>query len=194
MTDVLDALPQPPEHLLVQPDGQPIRAATVEDAEEVAALVHAAYRGEESRDGWTTEVGLVAGTRTDTDAVRALVEAPDSVVLLAEDDDGLLACCHLTQHDEHAYFGMFAVRPGHQGQGNGRRMLDAATRCARAWAVPDLRLSVLNQRHELIAWYKRRDFVLTGESEPFGVDEELGRPLREGLALLTMSRPVRLEP
>ncbi|MBC7291302.1 MAG: GNAT family N-acetyltransferase [Actinotalea sp.] len=186
-------MPEPPEDVVVQPDGQPIRAATADDAEEVAALVHAAYRGEESHEGWTTEVGLVAGTRTDADAVRALVAAPDSVVLLAEDDDGLLACCHLTKHDEHAYFGMFAVRPGHQGRGIGRRVLDAATLWARAWQVPDLRLSVLNERHELIAWYQRRDFVLIGESEPF-VEDELGRPLREGLALLTMSRPVQLEP
>jgi ribosomal protein S18 acetylase RimI-like enzyme len=193
VSDVLEALPEPPEDVVVQPDGQPIRAATPDDAEEVAALVHAAYRGEESQEGWTTEVGIVAGTRTDAEAVRELVGAADSVVLLAEDDDGLLACCHLTKHDEHAYVSMFAVRPGHQGQGIGRRMLDAATLWARAWEVPDLRLSVLNQRHELIAWYQRRDFVLTGESEPF-VEDELGRPLREGLALLTMSRPVQLEP
>lgn len=193
MSDVLETLPEPPGDVVVQPDGQPIRAATVDDAEQVAALVHAAYRGEESQEGWTTEIGLVAGARTDAEAVRALVEAPDSVVLLVEDDEGLLACCHLTKHDEHAYFGMFAVRPGHQGQGIGRRVLDAATLWARAWRVPDLRLSVLNERHELIAWYQRRDFVLTGESVPFGVDDELGRPLREGLALLTMSRPVELD-
>jgi ribosomal protein S18 acetylase RimI-like enzyme len=192
VSDTLEALPEPPEDVVVQPDGQPIRAATADDAEEVAALVHAAYRGEESQEGWTTEVGLVAGTRTDADAVRALVAEPDSVVLLAEDDDGLLACCHLAKHDEHAYFSMFAVRPGHQGQGIGRRVLDAATLWARAWEVPDLRLSVLNQRTELIAWYQRRDFVLTGESEPF-LEDELGRPLREGLALLTMSRPVQLD-
>ncbi|WP_052023248.1 GNAT family N-acetyltransferase [Actinotalea ferrariae] len=183
----------PPEALVVHPDGQPVRAATVDDAEAVAALVHAAYRGEESHEGWTTEVGLVAGSRTDADTVRALVEAPDSLVLLAEDDEGALACCHLTRHDGHAYLGMFAVRPGHQGQGIGRRVLDAASLWARAWGVPDLRLSVLDQRHELIAWYERRDFVLTGESEPFGATAEIGRPLREGLTLLTMSRPVRLE-
>ena len=35
MSDTLEALPEPPEDVVVQPDGQPIRAATADDAEEV---------------------------------------------------------------------------------------------------------------------------------------------------------------
>lgn len=168
-----------------------VRTATVHDAEAVAALVHSAYRADESRLGWTTEADLVGGQRVDVAMVRALVEAPDSAVLVAG-NAAVVACCHVERRGTAAYVGMFAVRPGLQGRGAGRQMLRAAEEHAVGWGADRLELSVLNHRPELIAWYQRCGFSLTGEQHafPYG-DERYGRPLRQDLALLTMVRSLR---
>ena len=70
------------------------RAAVVDDAEAVVSLVESAYRGEASRAGWTTEADLLDGQRTDPASVKALILAPDSVVLLAiaPGDEAPVAC------------------------------------------------------------------------------------------------------
>ncbi|NCT91868.1 GNAT family N-acetyltransferase [Cellulomonas sp. APG4] len=162
--------------------------ATVDDAPAVADLVHRAYRSDESRTGWTTEADLVGGQRVDAAMVSELVTSPTGVVLVAEDDDGLLACCHLERRDAVAYLGMFAVRPRHQGRGTGRAMLSAAEEhAARAWGAATLEISVINHRHELIAWYERCGFARTGVEHafPYG-DERYGLPQRDDLVLLEM--------
>lgn len=169
------------------------RPATVDDAEAVASLVHLAYRSDESRTGWTTEADLVGGQRTDPAMVRELVTTPGTVVLLRLDDDGsLLASCQLERRDDEAYLGMFAVRPGLQGQGLGREMLEAAVAHARStWGSVHLHITVLNLRPELIAWYERCGFVMTGEEHPFPYgDERYGQPQRDDLVLLGMVRTI----
>lgn len=169
------------------------RVATVDDAEAVAALVHTAYRSDESRTGWTTEADLVGGQRVDAAMVRELVTSPTGVVLVADADDGtLLTCCHLERRDDVAYLGMFAVRPGRQGQGTGRLMLNAAEAHARdAWGARAVEISVINHRHELLAWYERCGFERTGVEHafPYG-DERYGLPRRDDLVLLEMVKPL----
>lgn len=174
------------------------RVATAEDAEAVADLVHAAYRSEESRQGWTTESHLVGGQRVDAAMVRALVAADDGVVLVLDEQpaepvgglapsDRLLACCHVERRPGSAYVGMFAVRPALQGRGLGRRMLAAAERQARAWDRATVELTVLDHRPELLAWYERCGFALTGVRHPFPYgDDRFGLPQRPDLALLGM--------
>ncbi|WP_298454987.1 GNAT family N-acetyltransferase [uncultured Cellulomonas sp.] len=171
----------------------PVRPATVADAEALAALVHSAYRSEESRSGWTTEADLVGGQRADAAMVRHVVGLADNVVLAAFSEDGEpFACCHLERRETSAYLGMFAVRPGLQGRGVGRAMLGAAERyAARTWGATTLEITVLNHRPELMAWYERCGFTATGERHefPYG-DQRFGEPRRPDLALLGMTRPV----
>lgn len=170
-----------------------VRPATVDDAEAVAALVHSAYRGEESRRGWTTEADLVAGQRADAGMVRHLVGRDDDEVLVAVDDDGApFACCHLQRRDATAYLGMFAVRPERQGGGVGRAMLAAAEGWARdRWGATTLEITVLNHRPELLAWYERCGFTRTGAEHPFPYeDRRFGEPRRPDLVLLGMARPI----
>ena len=66
-----------------------------------------------------------------------------------------VGCCRLQQRPEaEAYFGMFAVRPGSQGQGWGGRILAEAERLARdEWGASTMVMSDLDQRPDLIAWY-----------------------------------------
>ncbi|WP_426688079.1 GNAT family N-acetyltransferase [Rhodanobacter ginsengiterrae] len=159
------------------------RRATVADVDAIVALVESAYRGESGRRGWTTESHLLDGQRTDAADVRSLIERPGSCVLLAETGARLLASCHVEQRDGNGYFGMFAVDPVQQGGGLGKQVLAQAERIAREeWHCGGMRMTVIVQREELIAWYGRRGYRRTGEYQPFPYgDERFGIPRRDDL-------------
>jgi len=155
-----------------------VRDAHEADVERIHALVESAYRGDASRVGWTTEADLLDGQRTDPEGVREVL--PD--LLLAVEGEELLGCCVLTAHDEHGYFGMFAVRPGLQGRGVGSVLLAAAEDRARSLGLDRVEMTVLSTRSELVAYYLRRGYVATGETRPFPYgDERFGRPRRDDL-------------
>ncbi|WP_304044565.1 GNAT family N-acetyltransferase [Jatrophihabitans endophyticus] len=166
--------------------------AGVQDAAEIAALVKLAYRGDDSRTGWTTEADLLADDRIDAAGVREKIETPDSEVLTVRDDSGrLVACCELVSRgDGLAYFGMFAVRPDLQSGGMGRRILAAAERLAvHRWSATRMEMTVIGQRSELIAWYERRGYRLTGERRPFHYDQLVNGPaLRDDLYFAVLTK------
>jgi len=50
---------------------------------------------------------------------------------------------------------------------------------------------VLNVRESLIAWYIRRGYTLTGETQPFPYgDERFGRPLRDDLHFVVLVKEI----
>ncbi|MFI6329634.1 GNAT family N-acetyltransferase [Micromonospora chersina] len=167
-----------------------VRTARPADVAALVDLVESAYRGERSRAGWTTEADLLAGQRTDPDMVAEAVSSAAGTVLVVEDGTEIVACCHLERRDDHVYFGMFAVAPGRQGGGLGRDLLAQAERYARdEWHTGEMRMTVITQREDLIAWYERRGYVRTGELSPFPYgDERFGVPLRPDLAFETLSK------
>lgn len=160
-----------------------LRAATLADVPAIVPLVEASYRGDASRAGWTTEADLLDGQRTDAEDVRACIERPHSRVLLAERDGELVACAHVAAEDGAGYFGMFAVRPALQGGGVGSRVIEEAERIAREeWRLAAMRMTVIDVRAELIAFYERRGYVRTGIKKPFPYgDERFGVPRRDDL-------------
>jgi len=168
------------------------RDAGEADVAAAVALVESAYRGDASRAGWTTEADLLAGQRTDPDGVRAVIDAPDSRLLLAERDGALVACCQLERRGATAYFGMFAVDPTIQGGGLGSVVIAEAERLARAeWGAVALEMTVLAQRSELIAYYERRGYARTGETSPFPYgDERFGIPQRDDLHFVHLRKPL----
>jgi ribosomal protein S18 acetylase RimI-like enzyme len=165
------------------------RRARPEEAEEIVALVQSAYRGTSSRDGWTTEADLLDGQRTDVASVRAGLARPEGVILLATRHDTLIGCCQLVRQGGVADFGLFAVRPPLQAQAIGRNLLGEAERFARTtWAVGALRMRVISQRQELIAWYRRRGYELTGEREPFPYEDPLVQARRDDLDFVVLEK------
>ncbi len=159
------------------------RTAVPADIAAVVTLVESAYRGDSGRRGWTTESDLLDGQRTDSDGVAGLLGRDDSIVLLAERDGELLGCCHIEHQGDAGYFGMFAVNPTLQNGGVGRALLTEAERLVRdRWQCLAMRMTVIEQRPELIAWYERRGYQRTGEFRPFPYgDARFGLPRREDL-------------
>nr|WP_103075000.1 GNAT family N-acetyltransferase [Lysobacter silvestris] len=159
------------------------RAADANDIPALVDLVTSAYRGDASRVGWTTEADLLDGLRIDGDRIRVDLDRPFSRILIAERGGELLACAHVAKEDGAGYFGMFAVRPDLQGGGVGKDVLAEAERVAREdWSLPTMRMTVIDVRDELIAFYERRGYRRTGIYKPFPYgDARFGLPKRDDL-------------
>lgn len=169
------------------------RTATHEDIPALIALVTSAYRGDVSRQGWTTEADLLDGQRIDADMLRTDLDTPGSIVLLAidsSDDDQphLVACANIAKQPGDdgiptAYFGMFSVSPDVQGGGVGKIVLAEAERIARdTLGCARMRMTVIDAREELIAYYVRRGYLRTGIKKPFPYgDPRYGLPKRDDL-------------
>ncbi len=86
---------------------------------------------------------------------------------------------------------MFAVRPDQQSSGIGGVVLHEAARLATTWGCTELRMTVIRQRTDLIAWYVRRGYRPTGETLPFPYgDERFGRPRRDDLEFAVLAGPL----
>lgn len=173
------------------------RAATPADVDAIVALTESAYRGDASRVGWTTEADLLDGQRTDAREVAGLIANPAVKLLLAEDEGRLLASCVLERLVDgdacDGYFGMFSVRPDAQGNGTGRALLAEAERIARdEWHARTMRMTVIDVRSELIAWYERRGYRRTGERRAFPYGEpRFGIPKRDDLRFEWLVKELR---
>ncbi|MFS8064254.1 MAG: GNAT family N-acetyltransferase [Luteimonas sp.] len=159
------------------------RAATHADLPAVVALVESAYRGDASRAGWTTEADFLGGQRTSLADITPLLDRPTSRILLVEGEGSLLACAHVAVEDGTGYFGMFSVDPQRQGSGTGSQVLAEAERLVREeWACPGMRMTVIDIRDALIAYYERRGYRRTGVHKPVpSGDARFGLPLRDDL-------------
>lgn len=174
----------------------PLYPAASADLPAVAALVNSAYRGDVSRQGWTTEADYIEGQRTDAAALAAdLAANPQARLLVLRDapDGELLGTVWLepVAQGEAWYLGMLTVRPDLQARRLGRSLLAAAEDAAAGEGARRLRMSVISIRDSLIAWYQRRGYALTGETRPFPYGEaHIGRPLRDDLSFVVLEKPL----
>lgn len=169
------------------------RRATSEDVTAVLALVGSAYRGEASREGWTTEADLLEGDRISASGILTKITIPNGAVLVAHDEDSrLVSCCELLrQGDDRAYFGLFAVDPKRQAGGLGRQVLAQAEAFAKeTWGIKVMEMSVIFTREELIAWYVRRGYKVTSRTKPFPYEEleNGGGALRDDLYFVVLEK------
>ena len=169
------------------------RIATAADAPAVVALVNAAYRGESSRAGWTTEADLLDGVRTHDADVIELIEAVGSMILLCFEGKKLIGSVHLQRVSENniaaAFLSMFAVYPVLQAQGIGKQLMAAAEQSVvREWGVAKMLMDVITLRAELIAFYQRRGYQLTGKLKPFPLSPELWTPKASDLQLARLEK------
>jgi len=165
--------------------------AVYEDAAQLAALINSAYRGESSRQGWTTEADLIDGLRTDIEMIQDLLVMADSMLLLCKQDRELLGSVHLQFCGDEVQIGMLAVSPGLQGRGIGKQLLRAAeaTACS-TWRFQRFVMSVIPCRQELMAFYERRGYRRTGINKAFPANPALWTPKVAGLSLELLEKLV----
>lgn len=170
------------------------RLATEADIPALITLVTSAYRGDASRAGWTTEADILDGQRVDAEGLLEDLRRPRSVILLAVRDDQIHGCCHLADEEGAGYFGMFAVNPRLQGAGLGKQLMRRAEQYVREqWGHTLMRMTVIDCRDELVAFYQRRGYVRTGITRPFPYgDARFGLPKRDGLRFEILEK--QLEP
>jgi GNAT superfamily N-acetyltransferase len=86
---------------------------------------------------------------------------------------------------------MLTVHPGLQGQGVGRALVAKAEREARVrWGATGMRMQVIRQRSELIAWYERLGYRPTGDTLPFPYDHPAVVTKRNDLEFVVLAKPI----
>lgn len=151
-----------------------VRDATADDAPAIAALVNQAF---------LVERFFVDGDRTSPAEIARLLET--ATFLLAEADGRLVGCVYVELRGDRGYFGMLSVDPSHQGEGLGRRLVDAAEDRCRSRGCRLMEIHVVDVREELPPFYRRLGYVEAGE-EPFPAHERARIPAR----FIVMTKPL----
>ena len=189
-----------------------LRQAESKDISALKQLLDHCYR---QAEGWTNEADLVGGIRTTKAELAAVIADPKHYIFVypktnTGDRDGvetgeLLGCIAVDVNSNvpsgnNTYIGMFAVHPELQGKGVGHVILQAAETFANrhlhnndsqsATQTSRLTMSILSHRPELLAYYERRGYQLTGVSMPFPKDGNNGEPKRKDLQLLELEKVI----
>ena len=170
-----------------------LRVACEADAKEIAALVNRAYRPSPQDAGWTHEANLVAGERTTIEQVLSLFHEQSTILLLCLGPE-IVACVHVQGGQPGAYIGMLATNPTMQAQGLGKQLLFHAEAYAiEHFEASVLKMSVLSSRPELLAFYERRGYVLTGEVAEYPLSAGVGQPMVTGIHVLSLAKAPALK-
>lgn len=169
----------------------PLYPAADDDLGPIAELVNGAYRGQAA--GWTHEGHYIQGPRTDARTLRRDLAAQSGARLLALREapaSPILGCVWLEPAAGGAwYLGLLTVRGDLQDQGLGRTLLQEAEAAVAAAGGRRVRMTVVNVRSELIAWYQRRGYAVTGEILPFPYEDcPFGVPVRPDLSFVALER------
>lgn len=134
-------------------------------------LIEGAYRGDSARRGWTHEADLVSTPRTSAAELGEIIAAQGNRLIGAWRDGDLIGCVLVSHRPpDGAYLGMLTVDPMLQGGGIGDRILRHAEGQARAgFDAAWMEMLVVSARPELIGYYERRGYGVTGERRPFPV-------------------------
>jgi ribosomal protein S18 acetylase RimI-like enzyme len=178
-------------------DAMFLARATEDDHAAIVELANLAFRGVGPSASWNSEADFIEGQRLTESLLREdLARKPDAVLLTCRDDPHgeLLGTVWLEpKKDGVWYLGLLTIRPDLQNRQMGRALLAAAEEFAKQHGASRIRMSVVNVRGILIAWYERRGYILTGETQPFPYgDQRFGRPLRDDLHFVLLEKDITI--
>jgi GNAT superfamily N-acetyltransferase len=128
-----------------------IRHARSTDVEAIAALINIAFR---------VELPFIGGDRINPGGVRAYMKK--GKFLIAEDSAGLGGCVYVELRSDRGYLGLLGVEPRRQGNGLGRRLMDAAEEFFRDAHCAAIDLRIVSARTPLPGFYRHLGYVETG--------------------------------
>ncbi len=161
------------------------------DLPAIVSLMNRAYRGTGSDASWNSEADFIVGDRTNAALLRQqITEKPEATLLVWRERHGVQGCVWLEPLSARTwYLGSLTVDPSVQNEGRGRQLLTASENWVRERGGGEIRMSVVNVRDSLIAWYARRGYLPTGETEPFPYDDaRFGIPQRDDLAFVVLRK------
>lgn len=175
--------------------GMLLSQAVESDHAAIIDLANLAYRGTGPEASWNVESGILEGQRLNESLLKEDLSAKPGAHLLVyrDDKDGpLLGTVWLEPKDDGVwYLGLLTIRPDQQNRQLGRALLTVAEDFARERGGSRIRMNVLYLRDALIAWYERRGYALTGETEPFPYgDDRFGKPLRDDLHFVVLEKDI----
>lgn len=146
-----------------------ISKAAEDDIPAIVSLLNSSYRGDASKEGWTTEASKIEGDiRTDEAQIKEMMHLPGAVFLKCSNENGHIeGSVFLHKRDGKLYLGMLGVSPSLQAKGTGKKLMAAAEEYARQERCPAIFMRVFTFRNELINWYERQGYYKTGEIQPF---------------------------
>lgn len=161
-----------------------IRKAGQAEVQAICDLVNLSYRGAR---GWTTEAAIIHGHRAEVQDIEIACAKSGANFFVMFQQNELIACIYVVVEGGQAFIGFFSVHPDWQGKGVGKYLLAYAENHARAY--PDVHgflMFVIAQRPELIAFYRRRGYQLTGRIDAFPA--YLGKPKVSGLTIAYLEK------
>jgi ribosomal protein S18 acetylase RimI-like enzyme len=170
-----------------------LRPAQPVDLPAIVRLMNFAFRGTGPNASWNTEAAFIDGNRTsEADLEAELAAKPRSHLLVFKEnaDSPIQGCVWLEPvSDGTWYLGSLTVDPLLQNSGLGRVLLESAEQWAKERGATTIEMKVVNVRDTLIAWYQRRGYRLTGETQqfPYG-DNRFGTPRRDDLHFVVLER------
>jgi GNAT superfamily N-acetyltransferase len=167
-----------------------LRLATEADHAAIIALTNRAYRMPAGQTDWKVET-IVGGQRIDAALLAEDLAQPSARLLIWRDEaDNHLGHVRLDAGADGVWgLSMLTVDPARQDAGLGRLLLEAAEAYARDHGAARMRMTVIRQRAELIAWYQRRGYALAGQTKPFPYgDARYGEPTRDDIVFEVLEK------
>ena len=154
------------------------RLAHANDATALVDLLNHAYRPAHAlAQAWTHESDIIDGKRINLEQMQETIAQQNAVLLVAEHNHQIIGCVHLENQTNYAYIGMLTVDPNIQSQGLGKIILSYAEDYAlNTWGIRSFKMSVVETRASLIAFYVRRGYQQTGTYMDYPITANVGIP------------------
>ncbi len=151
------------------------RTAKIEDSDNICVLVNSVYRGENAKKGWTTEAELLDGVRITTEKINEIIKTENHIILLILLENKTIGCVYLQKKNNKCHLGMLSVNVDFQNKGIGKILIDKSEDYAKnEFLCDEMEMKVIGQRTELVEYYQRRGYILTGQKENFVMGKHFG--------------------